>query len=359
MKHHFACCAALLLALGLVGCGSSAPETIPTTIPVETTAATTLPPETEPPETTMPEGTLFLTVSQLHFSLVGDSEDIYAGTAPRDYVTWESDDEAVAAFHDGILTATGVGETTVRAIFDGEVLECAVSCLAESQEALEALDEDVLRSPKRYPPEVDPSVNSFFADSAIVGDSISYILFQYETKHELLGHPLFLARGGTSLNGFVRRYKNIYYQGREQNLEDAISHSGVKKVFIMLGQNDLGYRTIEQTFESWDTLLERIWEKSPDVEIYLQSCVDQWADSTKDFAKNEKIRQYNEDLKAYAQEKGCYFVDIAPYVEDHIHSMASIYSMDHGIHLNEDGCIVWMQALNAYAYQQLLGGSEQ
>ena len=40
-----------------------------------------------------PEGRLFLTVSQLAMSVVGDTEDIYVGTIPRDRVTWESDDE--------------------------------------------------------------------------------------------------------------------------------------------------------------------------------------------------------------------------------------------------------------------------
>ncbi len=305
-----------------------------------------------------PGGRLFLTVSRIDLSVVGESEDIYAGTAPRENVQWQSDDEKVVTVRDGVLTATGVGTTTVRAQLGEETRECTVGCLAQTQEELMALDEEVIRSPKRYPPEPEGSYTDFFRDSAIVGDSITYIMYQYETPHGLLGHPLFLARGGTSLNGFVLHYKNVFYQGQEMWLETAVGLSKVKKVFIMLGQNDLGYRTIDETFDSWDILLPRLREQNPDLEIYLQSCVAEWQPTFGDGKKNQTIRQYNARLKTYAQEHGCYFVDIAPYAEDHIGAMATPYSMDRTIHLNEDGCVAWMKALAAYANWQMSNEKE-
>lgn len=356
--------AALALILGLCGCGSGdVPETVPTgregTLPQETAAVTTgaetLPTEAAAlaaSEAPVPEGRLFLTVSRITFSLMGESEEIYAGTVPGELVTWGSEDESVAVFQDGILTASGVGETTVFAEYGGQRVSCTVGCLAETQEELDGLSAQVLRAPKRLPPAAEEGAEAFFGDAAIVGDSISYILSQYEGKHGLLGHPLFLTRGGTSLNGFVRYYKNIYFRGTEMKLENALAESGVKKVFIMLGQNDLGYRTIEETFESWDILLERIRENAPDMEIYIQSCVPEWVDTGKSNAKNEKIDAYNQQLRLYAQEHDCHFVDIAIYEEDHLNRMPSDYSLDQSIHLNEEGCLVWMQALLAYAERQ-------
>ncbi len=297
-------------------------------------------------------GRLYLTVSRIDLSVVGESEDIYAGTALRDSVQWESDDEKVVTVRDGVLTATGVGTTTVRARLGDDTQECTVGCLADTREALLAMDEQIIRSPKRYPPESDDSYKEFFKNSAIIGDSITFIMYQYEATHGLLGHPLFLARGGTSLNGFVVRYKNIFYQGQEMWLEEAVGLSGVDKVFIMLGQNDLGYRTIDETFDSWDILLPRLREKNPNLKIYLQSCVAEWQTTWGNGQKNKTIREYNALLKTYAEEHDCYFVDIAPYVEDHIGAMATVYSMDRTIHLNEDGCVVWMKTLDAYATRQ-------
>lgn len=337
-------------------------QNAPPAAPVE--LEETLPPETKVPETTVPastgpapRGTLLLSVSRIDFSLVGERENVYIGTVPAEAVTWETGDPSVVTVEDGVLTAVGVGSTTVTASFDGQNLECQVNCLAQTQEELEALGQEVLTAPKRYPPVVDESATEFFADAAIIGDSISYVLFKHETQYGGLGHPVFLVRGGSSLFGFVLRSKNVYFKGRERYMEDAVAASGVKKIFIMLGQNDLGYRSIEKTMETWDTFMERILEKSPDVEVYLQSCTPEWRSLQDDDEKNDILAEYNLLLKDYAEEHGYHFVDIAPYVVDHTGRMSDQYNMDK-IHLNKQGCTIWIQALNTYAYQQqLLGGN--
>lgn len=304
------------------------------------------------------EGMVFLSVSKITFTLVGESEDIYLGTAPREGVDWKSDDEAVVTVADGVLTATGVGSTQVTATYGKQTVSCQVSCLAENNAKLKALENRVLRSPKRYPAQVDDSSLPFFQDAVLVGDSISYILYQNETMYGGLGHPKFLTRGGTSLNGFVLRYKNIYYEGSEVYLEDALAWTKKPRIFFMLGQNDLGYRSINETFESWDILLKRILDKYPQAEIYLQSVVPEWIAPPATNQKNETIDEYNIRLQQYAADHGYHFVDIAPYIEDHINQMATEYSLDNSIHLNAQGCDVWMQALRAYAYRIMNGGTQ-
>ncbi|MGN0978643.1 MAG: GDSL-type esterase/lipase family protein [Faecousia sp.] len=348
-----------VLMLGLCGCGAE-DASEETTVQPETEALlreTTAPMQTVPETTAPAEGFLFFTVSDITFSLEGEAEDIYVGTLPREAVTWTSEDESVALFQDGILTAAGVGSTVVSAEYGDQRLECKVCCLARTQEELDAMDSEILRAPKRMPPVVEEWPDTFYDDAAFIGDSITYTLWHTagKTEGELL-NSLFLVRGGTSLNGFVLNYKNIYYQGIEMKLDDAIAASGVKKAFFMMGQNDLGYKTIEETMENWTILLGRILEKSPDVEIYIQSLVPEWIADNGSNAKNVKIDQYNEELKVYCRENGYHFVDIAPYIEDHANKMASVYSMDQSIHINYDGTAVWMQALKAYALLEELKG---
>lgn len=356
MKRLLASCLAVLLMLSLAACGSEKPaETevpVTTTESPMTTAATEVA-ETEPvPETTedtSDEGYLFLNVSKIAFSLVGESENIYIGTIPVDQVSWESADESVATFENGVLTATGVGETTVAARCGSDFIEVQVSCLAQTQEELDGLDEAVRRSPKRYPPVIGDEPMDYFADTAIVGDSISYIMFQWETLYNYLGDPVFMVRGGSSLNGIVRDYMQIYYKGTEARLEEAILDAGVNKVFIMLGQNDLRYRTIEETMESWEIILQRIREKTPDVEVHIQSVIPEWLGTFDPNDRNIKIAACNEELKAFAEKNDCRYVDIYRYVEDHTGKMATTYELDKSIHMNEAGCYSWMQALKAYA----------
>lgn len=355
MKRLLSCCLAVLMILGLAACSSEkapeqttsalASEAIEITIPVEV-------PQTEVPETTealSEEGYLFLTVSKINFSLVGESENIYIGTIPTEEIAWESGDESVAVFENGVLTAVGVGSTTVAARYGSEWIECEVSCLAETEEELNALDEAVRRSPKRYPPVIGDTPMEYFEDVAIVGDSISYIMFQWESLYNYLGDPVFMVRGGSSLNGIDKNYMQIYYKGAEARLEEAILDAGVDKVFIMLGQNDLRYRTIEETMGSWEVILGRIRELTPDVEVHIQSVIPEWLPTYENNDRNIKIVQCNEVLKTFAEENDCRYVDIYRYVEDHTGRMASTYELDKSIHMNEAGCYAWMQALKAYA----------
>lgn len=376
MRRATALFLALLLIFGTVGCSSeSADHTTPSEAkPAETTA----PPQTEAPaeiqateateipvETTVPvetepalTGEVLLTVAQITFSLVGESEDIYTGTAPREEIVWESADESVVTVENGILTAVGVGTTTVTATYGEQVVSCTAGCLAATEEELSALDEATLRSPKRLPPVYENPPLDFYSDATFTGDSITYIMFQHETRHGILGHPLFLVRSGTSLNGLVLGYKNVYYQGQELDYDVAIETTGTKKIFIMLGQNDLGYRTVEETMSSWDLLIDAVRAKTPDAQFYIQSCVYEWYPTHTGNAKNEKIDTYNEQLIQYCAENGHHYIDIQKYVEDHTHRMATDYSLDQGIHLNEEGCIAWMHALNNYVYLLSIGGIE-
>ena len=362
MKRRSAGLLTLLLVLGLLGCAGQMPQARPETVPETGTESVgesfeTARTEAAETETVGETGELFLTASGITFSLVGESEDVYAGSVPREKITWQSDDEEVARIQDGVVTAVGVGQTTVRAAWGDSFLSCQVNCLAEDRETLSTLEKDVLHSPKRNPPEITEA-DPFFADAVFVGDSITYSLLQAETKSGSLGHPQFLCRGSASVNGFVRYFHNIYYQGKEAKLEDAVAATGAKKVFFMLGTNDVGYQSEEEILDNWDTLIGRILEKSPDTEIYLQSCFPEWTDDTESNWLNEKLAPYNEALKAYAQERGYHYVDVAAYIVDHTGRMATVYSLDEWIHLNPEGCEVWMQALNAYAYQREIGGEE-
>ena len=112
----------LLLAAAVIGslcaCGARS-ETAPpaeaaaTVEPVTETTVEAAPDETAETEPTVMEGDLFLKASSVTFSLVGEQEDIYLGVIPRELVSWESDDPSVVSVENGVLTATGVGTTTV------------------------------------------------------------------------------------------------------------------------------------------------------------------------------------------------------------------------------------------------------
>lgn len=359
----FALLAALLLSL----CGCAAPssaevpetsaETVPTSAAVET-----LPLETE---ASALEGNLFLKVSSITFSLVGESDDIYLGLIPREDVVWESENPDVVSVENGVLTATGVGSTVIHATYADRQVSCTAGCLAQTQEELDTLDYDTLCAPKRLPPEVDlDEPCTYFDNAAIVGDSITYFLLQWESKTNYLGDILFLARGGVSMNGFVQRFKNIYYQGKEMNLEDAIAKSQVERVYFLMGSNDISSSTQRPyLFDNWQIMLERIRAKHPDVEIVLISNIPLYDDEPESKLNdqriqthNNRIEEYNANLRQFAADNGCLFLDLCYYVQDHYNRMPEIYSQG-SYHMNEAGCLNWMKILRFYAQYELEGGT--
>lgn len=353
-------------AFSLLGC---TPESVPEetkqhaeTAAVEMTAGETRSEtkETEPP---VLEGSLFVKVSSITFSLVGESEDIYLGVIPREFVIWESADPSVVSVENGVLTANGVGTTTIRATYHDRQIELTAGCLAENQTDLEALDPEILSAPKRLPPEVDlEQPCTYFDNAAIVGDSITYFLFQWESKTDYLGDMLFLARGGVSMNGFVQHSKNIYYKGKEMNLEKAIGKSQVERVYFLMGSNDISSSTQRPHLtENWEIMLERIRDKSPKAELVLISNIPLYGDEQESrqerfLTYNQRIVEYNAWLKQFAEDNGCLYLDLYPYVEDHCGRMPKVYNQG-SYHMNEAGCLNWMKILRYYAQYELEGGT--
>ena len=354
--------------LSLVGCGTVPAPTEAATVPTEAPATEAPAPVAIQPAATQPALSpeqLYLKVSAITFSLVGESDDIYLGLADRELVTWESDDPNVVRVENGVLTATGVGTTTIRATYGEQELAIPAGCLAATQEELEALPYEPLVSPKRLPPELDLSQEcTLFDNAAIVGDSMTYFLMQWESKTNYLGNILFLARGGVSMNGFVRRFKNIFYRGQEMNVEDAIAASQVERVYFLMGSNDIASTTQRPYLrDNWGILLERIREKSPDVEVVLLSNIPLYDEEPKFSDNDEQIKnhndlveEYNLWLKQFAQDNDCLYLDLGYYVQDHRNQMPEIYNQG-SYHMNELGCLNWMKILRYYAQFELEGGS--
>ena len=343
------------LSLLLTGCGGSQesqlqkPETV---LPASTAAVT----ETEASTTeSVPEGTLFLTVAEIRFSLVGESENIYAGTVDPQFITWKSDDESLIKAEDGVLTAVGVGSARVTASCRGQEVSCQATCLAATPEELSALGAAVLRSPKRIAPQVGDQVLSFYENAAMVGDSSTYSFMKYEAKEGRLGSPRCLCRGKLGINNLLTHNLQLYYQGKETPLEDVLAGVDPQKAFILLGTNDVMVNDPDKVLGELSELLSRVLAKNGDLEIYLQSVFPVASMHSAENASNERINIYNEKLQDFAEEKGFHYVPVAPYLQDHIPGFAAAYHQD-PYHPSPDGVNAWIDALRVYAYIQQLKG---
>ncbi|MBQ9082990.1 MAG: hypothetical protein IJY28_05760 [Clostridia bacterium] len=278
-------------------------------------------------------------------------------------VTFTSGDKSVCTFVNGVVTAVGPGSTRVYAEYQGTRLSCWVYCRwstssgSTSSSAASSSGTSSSgtsssggsRTPVKAPPETFSGPSSFYNDAAFIGDSVSMMLRNTAISSGDLGSPLFLTRGSFGVYHAVDGSMKLTYQGTGMYPEEILAAAGVKKVFIMLGMNDLNINGIEGTVNHYETLIGRIQNKCPGIQIYIQSMTPVYTGSERGKLNNTSIDQYNTQLKSLASRTGCSYVDVASYLKDGTNGLASSYCSDKYVHLTPAGARVWIKVLKAYA----------
>lgn len=136
-------------------------------------------------------------------------------------------------------------------------------------------------------------------------------------------------------------------------MQDGVAKSGAKKVFIMLGMNDIGLYGMDGARDNMESLIELILEKSPDVKIYVQSMTPMLASHQLKSLNNTNIDAYNKLLKEMCEEKGYEFVDVASVMKDADGGLIPSYCSDGGdggmgMHFTDAGAKAWVDYLRTH-----------
>jgi lysophospholipase L1-like esterase len=179
--------------------------------------------------------------------------------------------------------------------------------------------------------------DDWFADAAFVGNSLTDGL-------KLYGH---LASGSfysaQSISVFDVGIKQVYElsDGSKTTLLDALSRKQFKKVYIMLGVNELW--TTPSTFhENFASVLDTIAAAEPNASIYIQSIlpVSKSKSTSGSSITREKVLAFNAELKAIALEKSAFYVDTFAAFADAEGYLPSASTFD-GVHLNASDYSTW------------------
>lgn len=202
-------------------------------------------------------------------------------------------------------------------------------------------------------PASDSADPSWFDDACFIGDSISIMLRNYSLTGALGDADFFVTTNYSTVNA-LRPLSDggphPTYQGVKMLPEDCVKASGARKVFLMLGMNDLTYK-MDSTLVRYQTLIERILEKSPDAEIFIQSVTPLVSNSVKitEERNNNTVKVFNQRLEALCEENGWFYLDIASVLYDDAgEALRPEYCgdiPDNGIHLTQKGVIRWVEYL--------------
>lgn len=190
------------------------------------------------------------------------------------------------------------------------------------------------------PEEMPESLDSYFDDAAIIGDSVTLKLRNYAVENDLLGDVKFLCSGDFGVGHAVNYTLNVTFRGEEVKLEDALHDLSCKKAFIMLGMNDLVIYGIDGAMELWGSLIENIRAQSPDIQIFIQSMTPIYTAGQLKILNNENVDQYNIALEKFAKNNDCIFMNLAPYFKDQDGGLIPAYCSDEYVHFTDSACEV-------------------
>ena len=204
-------------------------------------------------------------------------------------------------------------------------------------------------------PRVD---SSYFDDAVFIGDSISLKLTWYEAAMNVLGNAQFLTEGslgsGNALWAVSDASRHPKYNGEKMLLRESVPLTGAKKMYIMLGMNDIGVYGVSGAVANLVTLVNAIRANAPDIQVFIQSMTP--TTSTSYLRNNrhtiENIVSYNKALLQACLDNGWHFVNVASVMYDEYGYLRMDYCSDPGnmgIHFSNAGCAAWVEYLYTHA----------
>lgn len=204
-------------------------------------------------------------------------------------------------------------------------------------------------------PRVD---SSYFDDAVFIGDSISLKLTWYEAAMNVLGNAQFLTEGslgsGNALWAVSDASRHPKYNGQKMLLRESVPLTGAKKMYIMLGMNDIGVFGVSGAVANLVTLVNAIRANAPDIKVFIQSMTPTTSTSYLRYNRHtiDNIVNYNKALLQACQNNGWYFVNVASVMYDEYGYLRREYCSDPGgmgIHFTNSGCAAWVEYLYTHA----------
>lgn len=208
----------------------------------------------------------------------------------------------------------------------------------------------------------------FFDGALFLGDSLTDMFGGYvrkcrETEEGLLGDAQFfgVTSMGVKIACMDRASSGISfrYRGKAVSVTEIIRQTEAKRVFIMLGVNDIDSRAWDTVEEYFAKLIDVIHEKCPDTEVIIEGILpitEQYCRTRKQ--KIERWNSFNDILAGICEAHGAAFLDFSADLMDAQGYLSTSLSSDKEYHLNPEGESIWVRALRLYAAQQLYPDAE-
>ncbi len=206
-------------------------------------------------------------------------------------------------------------------------------------------EEETLPEPEPEPEIVIGRVEEdYFADALFLGDSRTVGLGQYGSLKDIA--TFYASTGMTIYKLLGAEIVEMPEQQGKITVEEALQHQSFRKIYIMMGINEVGGGTAESFAKAYGEVIARIQELQPDAIIYIEGIlkVTKARSDKGDYINNEAIESRNEAISQLADGEKIFYLDVNQAVCDEDGGLVKDYTSD-GVHLKAKYIALWEEYL--------------
>ncbi len=199
-------------------------------------------------------------------------------------------------------------------------------------------------------PESEAVGTDWFSDAVFIGNSLEQGFMLYaglKTADKFAVQSITVANIGTDrvINAGGGNFITIL---------DAMARKSYRKVFVMLGINELSWASKETFYSKYADLIDKIRELEPEAELYLQSMTPvtkRQSDASTTFT-NPRIHEYNEVIRQLAEDKEAHYLYVFDAFADEEGCLPP-GSSDDGIHPYPKYYPQWLVYLETHSVMEV------
>ncbi|MEG2233248.1 MAG: GDSL-type esterase/lipase family protein [Oscillospiraceae bacterium] len=192
--------------------------------------------------------------------------------------------------------------------------------------------------------------DSYFANALFVGDSLCDGIRVYADIFP--GYRTVTAIGLGIEATLYQEIPNVI-DGQKLSAIGHIEFIKPQIVYIMIGTNDMVWNSPETMLVSYEKLVNEIMTRLPSCKIVVESITPttlETATKRTGFSQ-DRIKTFNDGLKALAMKKGVYFLDVHAAIVGPDGYMPQEIAQPDGIHMKPEGYALWRDYLRTHTIQ--------
>ena len=190
--------------------------------------------------------------------------------------------------------------------------------------------------------------DDYFSDAVFIGDSRTVGLYEYGGLEDVT--TFYASKGLTIYKLFSSEVVQIPGQKKKKSIEEALQKNQFKKIYLMVGINEMGTGTVEYFAEAYGEVVEHLLELQPDAIVYIQGIIKVTTERSEqgDYINNEGIEARNQAIAQLADNERIFYLDVNPLLCDDTGGMEPSYTFD-GVHLKAQYIDIWKTFLKEHA----------